>query len=145
MGNKSAASVLDRLHKIFGVKNDNQLGDSLKVKRSTLGNWRARDSVPYTVCVDVADEHDVSLDWLLTGIGSMWRNSEKNSISDEKGEGLLSGNNAQERAVLELFRSLGEADQRVLIDSIQDKQRLTVIENKLEELAVAVAALNRSS
>ncbi|ARU88438.1 hypothetical protein [Pseudomonas sp. M30-35] len=75
----------------------------------------------------------------------MWRNSEKNSISGEKGEGLLSGNTAQEKAVLELFRSLGEADQRVLIDSIQDKQRLTVIENKLEELAVAVAALNRSS
>ncbi|MFG9976554.1 helix-turn-helix domain-containing protein, partial [Pseudomonas aeruginosa] len=39
---------MDRLLSVYGVKNDNQLSELLQIKRSTLGNWRSRDSVPYT-------------------------------------------------------------------------------------------------
>lgn len=137
LGNKSAASVLDRLHRVFDVKNDNQLGDALQVNRSTLGNWRSRDSVPYTLCVDVAAERGVSLDWLLTGDGPMRR--------EDGARGQGKPESASEQALLELWRELDEHAQQEIQRAAQEKKRLSDIETQLKELAAAVAALNRSA
>nr|WP_286946230.1 helix-turn-helix domain-containing protein [Pseudomonas sp. UBA6718] len=138
LGNKSAASVLDRLHQVFGVKNDNQLGEVLQVNRSTLGNWRSRDSVPYTLCVDVAADRGISLDWLLTGAGPMHRGGVGQA---EQG----AAENLREQALLALWRELDEDAQREIQRSAQEKKRLSDIETQLKELAAAVAALNRSA
>lgn len=143
MGNKSAASVLDRMHQVFGVKNDNQLGDALQVNRSTLGNWRARDSVPYTICVDVAGQRGICLDWLLAGEGPMHRDGgAQESAAEDTGH---HGINPREQAILALYRELSEADQREIQHAAQEKKRLSAIEDQLRELAAAVAALNRSA
>ena len=133
MGNKSAASVLDRLHQVFGVKNDNQLGDALQVNRSTLGNWRSRDSVPYTVCVDVALERGVSLDWLLTGEGPM-RRAEVGRAATANAE------SPREQALLALWRELDEDAQREIQLAAEEKKRLKTLEQRLQELEAVVAA-----
>ncbi|SFB30250.1 hypothetical protein [Azotobacter beijerinckii] len=49
----------------------------------------------------------------------------------------------REQAILELFRSLGEDDQREIQDAAAEKKRLTAIEQRLEELAAAVADIKR--
>lgn len=135
MGNKSASDVLDRLHTVFGVKNDNQLGEAIQVNRSTLGNWRSRDSVPYTLCVDVALERGISLDWLLAGEGLMRR-----------GEGLPEqevSENAREQAILALWRGLDEQAQQEIQRAAEEKKRLLTLENRLQELEAVVADIKR--
>ncbi|MDL5600507.1 helix-turn-helix transcriptional regulator [Bacillus subtilis] len=129
---------MDRLHEVFGVKNDNQLGDALQVNRSTLGNWRSRDSVPYTICVDLALERGVSLDWLLTGEGAMYRENIGNAPAE-------SADSPREQAMLALWRELDEDAQRDVQRHAEDKKRLKNLEMQLQELSAAVAALNRSA
>ncbi|MCY1297030.1 Bacteriophage CI repressor helix-turn-helix domain protein [compost metagenome] len=136
MGNKNAASVLDRLQLVFGAKNDTQLGEALQVNRSTLGNWRNRDSVPYTICVDVALERGVSLDWLLTGDGPMKRGEAALPVG-------VSTESPREQALLALWRELGEDDQREIQRVAEEKKRLTSLEQRLAELEAVVADVKR--
>lgn len=62
-----AEKVLHRLATLLNTQNDAHLAKELNVSTSTLWNWKARDTVPYKVCVEVAQRKNVSLDWLLTG------------------------------------------------------------------------------
>jgi hypothetical protein len=71
MSKKSANAVIDRMQDALRLSSDSQLCRELKISRSTLGTWRQRDSVPYALCVNIAEEKNISLDWLLTGVGSM--------------------------------------------------------------------------
>lgn len=73
MGNFSAGAVLDRIAQVIGTKDDTETARICGVPRSTWGNWRTRDSVPYPLCVRLADELGICLDWLLTGSGPMYR------------------------------------------------------------------------
>lgn len=74
---KSASDVLQRLKIALGVESDTDLCNEINricnedVKRSALGNWRSRDTVPYTVCVSLAEKKGFSLNWLLIGEGEM--------------------------------------------------------------------------
>ena len=63
-----------RLKLIYGSKNDSKLSDQLGIKRSTLGNWKSRNTIPYTTCVNVSVDTGVDLLWLLTGQGAMYSN-----------------------------------------------------------------------
>jgi hypothetical protein len=71
MNKKSASEVIDRILTALKFNNDSELCRQLKINRATLGNWRIRDSVPYSLCVNIAEEKNISLDWLLTGEGEM--------------------------------------------------------------------------
>ena len=142
MGNKTAGAVLDRLQVVYGVKNDNQLGDALQINRSTLGNWRSRDSVPYTICVGVAEDRDISLDWLLTGMGSMSRDKAKANLGMEESTARY-GMDPKERAILELFRELDEGGQREIQSAAEEKKRLKALEQRIQELEAVVADIKR--
>lgn len=143
MGNKSAAAVLDRLQQVYGVKNDNQLGEALQVNRSTLGNWRSRNTVPYTICVDVCEKCSVSLDWLLTGEGPMRRDEAAPAVAAEAPP--APGISPREAAMLELFRSLDEDGQREIQGAAAEKKRLSALEQRIEELAAALDAVRKQA
>ena len=136
MDKKSAACVLDRLQIALGVKNDSQLCEVTGTNRPTLGNWRSRNSVPYPLCVQVAEERGLSLDWLLTGEGSMVRGI---SVSNRE----ASPTNPQEAAILALFRSLEESDRREIQSAAEEKKRIRDIEQRLEDLTEALAVAQR--
>lgn len=125
LGKKSAGDVLDRLQIVFGVNSDSQLCTTIGVPRATLGNWRSRDSVPYDLCMHVAETEGLALDWLLRGEGPM-----------KPGDTLPieTGNTPQEDAILTLYRSLGDADRRDIQSAVEEKKRLRDIEQRLEEL-----------
>lgn len=138
MGNKSAASVLDRMHLVYGVKNDNQLGEALQANRSTLGNWRARDSVPYTICVDLAEARGISLDWLLTGEGPMHRGEGGGSAVVSRSE------TPREAALLDNYRELDDSTQVEILSAAILRRRVDALERQLQELQTVVASLIRS-
>ena len=125
LGKKTAGDVLDRLQIVFGVGSDSQLCVSVGVPRATMGNWRSRDSVPYELCVRVAEAEGLSLDWLLRGEGPM-----------KPGEvaPVTNANTPQEDAILSLYRALGDADRRDIQSAVEEKKRLRDIEQRLEEL-----------
>ena len=127
MGNKSAGAVLDRLHLVFGVKNDSQLCDVVGTPRATLGNWRNRDSVPYPLCVSVAESKGIALDWLLTGEGAMCRTATEGSLSPTV-------SSPKEEAILSLFRSLDESGQRDIQSAAEEKKRLKDMAQQLSEI-----------
>lgn len=69
--------ILERMREVFGVHYDNELAKCLDVPKTTLSNWKQRNSTPYPLCVQVAKEKGVSLDWLLTGEGEMLKAASK--------------------------------------------------------------------
>lgn len=73
MRTSEATEVLDRLKQLLAAPNDAALAKALDISPQTLGSWRARASVPYTVCMQLARTDGISLDWLLLGRGAVLR------------------------------------------------------------------------
>ncbi|MGZ5029807.1 MAG: helix-turn-helix domain-containing protein [Methylobacter sp.] len=125
MNKLSANAVLDRLQQAVGVKSDSALSRAINVNRATLGNWRNRDSVPYSICVEFALEHGVSLNWLLAGQGRM--------IFDETGQSL-EGLDADLAKLIELFAVLGADQRQEVLQLISEKKRLNDLEKAVQDL-----------
>lgn len=70
---RTADAILDRMREVLGVANDSELARVLGTTRMNVHKWRRRDTRPYPICLQMADDHGVSLDWLLTGAGEMRR------------------------------------------------------------------------
>ena len=133
MSKVDSAALVDRLQLVFGAKDDTELSRLMGQKRSTVGNWRNRGSIPYTDCVEVAEEKGISLDWLLTGAGPMRR--------DEEGQAApASAESPREQALLALWRELDEDAQREIQLAAEEKKRLKTLEQRLQELEAVVAA-----
>lgn len=127
MNNSSAGSVIDRLKLLYQAKNDTELCSAAGINRQTLSNWKSRDTVPYSLCVSLASEKGVTLDWLLTGDGPMRREEPAENLSPK------------EEAVLALFRALDDDAQREIQQVAAEKKRLRDVEQRLEELSSELA------
>jgi hypothetical protein len=64
-----AAEVIKRLQRAVEARTDQDLADRIDVSKTTVASWRTRDSIPYDICVTVAVAWDVSLHWLILGLG----------------------------------------------------------------------------
>lgn len=131
-----SAALVDRLQLVFGAKDDTELSRLMGQKRSTVGNWRNRGSIPYTDCVAVAEEKGISLDWLLTGVGPMRRGASSDADAEPP-------TNPREQALLALWRELDEDAQREIQLAAEEKKRLKTLEQRLQELEAVVAAGKR--
>jgi len=136
MQKKSLDAVLERLMTVFAVDSDSELARKLDVNRQTLGSWRSRQSIPYALCVNVSEVESVSLDWLLTGEGSMLRGVWVAATRSPAA-------NPQEEAILALFRSLEETDRREIQSAAEEKKRIRDIEQRLKDLTEALADAKR--
>lgn len=65
----TADEVLDRLRARYKLNTDSELAQRFGVAKNTLSNWRQRDSIPFPICVQIAEEEGLSLDWILLGRG----------------------------------------------------------------------------
>ncbi|MCQ8103268.1 helix-turn-helix domain containing protein [Methylomonas sp. SURF-2] len=126
--NTSANNVIDRLALIFEAKNDSDLCKYLGLARTTLSTWRGRDSVPYAICVQIAQEKGISLDWLLAGEGPMYRNQVA-----EVSEGYTL--DQRHTNLLALFDAVTDEQQREILAAAQEKERLNRLEEQLGALA----------
>ena len=59
--------IVDRMKEVVGVSKDVELADALGASRSTPGVWKIRDRIPFAECMEIAEKHGVSLDWLVLG------------------------------------------------------------------------------
>ncbi|MGZ5001421.1 MAG: helix-turn-helix domain-containing protein [Methylomonas sp.] len=125
MNKLSANAVLDRLQQAAGVKSDSALSRALAINRATLGNWRNRDSVPYSICVNFAIEHGISLNWLLAGQCHM--------AVDETGQSL-DAQGSDRAKLIELFEGLGADQRQEALQLISEKKRLNDLEKAVQDL-----------
>ncbi|WP_168772525.1 helix-turn-helix domain-containing protein [Pseudomonas sp. A-1] len=137
----NSSDVVDRLQIIYGVNSDSALSTAMEQKRSTVGNWRNRGTVPYAECVNAAAEKGISLDWLLTGEGPMRRDEAAPAVAADAP--AAPGISPREAAMLELFRSLDEDGQREIQGAAAEKKRLSALEQRIEELAAALEAVRQ--
>lgn len=128
MNKKGIDAVLSRLMAIYNVEKDSDLARKLNVNRQTLASWRVRDSVPYSICITVAEENDVSLDWLLTG---KINNSGIGNAPDTASPDFLT---QKERCWLEVFRELPEEVQKNILHDAEKEKRLFDLEREVLRL-----------
>lgn len=135
MSNKKSIEVLERLKKIIQVKTDVGLSEALGVSPQTLSSWKGRDSIPYSICIDLARERGVSLDWLLAGRGDMFLSLHSDPLSATH---TLA---AHEQKMLVMFRVLEASDQRNIYKLVEDKRHLQELTNRVEELSARLEIL----
>ena len=114
------AAVLTRLKLLTGAQSDADLSRALSISPQTLSSWKVRDSIPYSLCVEIARQHACSLDWLLLG--------DTQQCPPGQGE------TGWELDMLERLRSLSPSDRQAILLLIKDKQRIQQLEQQLSEL-----------
>ncbi|SPO56455.1 CI repressor [Pseudomonas sp. JV551A1] len=114
------AAVLTRLKLLTGTQSDAELSRKLSISPQTLSSWKVRDSIPYSLCVDIARQHACSLDWLLLG------EAEQSPAAQDEAD--------WECDMLERLRTLSPSDRQAILLVIKDKQRIQQLEQKLNAL-----------
>lgn len=75
----SSKEIIERLKIGLELSSDNALADTLGVSKTTLSNWKSRNSLDFPLVFSLC-EH-ISLEWLLTGKGNMLKEEEKEEAS----------------------------------------------------------------
>ncbi|MDI9778809.1 helix-turn-helix domain-containing protein [Pseudomonas sp.] len=114
-------AVLARLKLLTGSDTDVQLARALAVSPQTLSSWKVRDSIPYSLCIDLARQHGCSLDWLLLG--------------ERDDRQALQSLDSWQSEMLDRLRELPHADRQSVLLYIEDKQRIRQLERQLLELS----------
>lgn len=127
---------------IFAVNTDSDLAKKLGVNRQTLASWRKRESVPYSLCINIAEQHNVSLDWLLGGKG------EKLAHAEEESHYSINGSNDTDTPIarkwLEMFAALDEDGQKNILQDIAKEQQQTELRQQLKELKETIEKLKNA-
>lgn len=105
---------------------------------SSLQNWVGGIREPRPEALIALGSHlGISIDWLLTGDGPMLRGGQPIEAKDDP------VTSPQEKAILALYRSLGESDQREIQSAAEEKKRIRDIEQRVEDLTVALAEVKK--
>ena len=126
-------SVLDK--KGLSIKEASEL---VGIPYRTLQNYLLDEREPNAKALSAIRTHlGISVDWLLTGEGSM------TGVSPQQVQAGAAPVNPQEEVILELFRSLGEAGRREIQSAAEEKKRLMDVEQRLKDLTEILADTKR--
>lgn len=65
----SIEDIIHRMKTVLGVTMDKDVADYYDVARSQVSAWKSRGRIPFDECIRLAEQFDVSLDWLVFGRG----------------------------------------------------------------------------
>ncbi|WP_397451580.1 helix-turn-helix domain-containing protein [Pseudomonas sp. NA-150] len=125
-------AVLERLLSIYGLETDSDLARKLDVNRQTLGSWRSRNSIPYSLCIKVCEAESISLNWFFAGEGPM--RSDQQPMAGAGGPALSDW----EASAIGHMRALTDEDRRAVLNVIEEKKRSRELERRVEELSAAL-------
>lgn len=120
------SEVIERLKLALNVTTQADVAKAMGMSTGDLANRKKRNKIPHDRIYEVASSRNVSLDWLLTGKGFM-----KTNIPTEASNDHLS---PRQRAVLDMFESLTEDQQREILRDVEEKKRLAELEARVREL-----------
>ncbi|QXH49752.1 helix-turn-helix domain containing protein [Pseudomonas fakonensis] len=120
MSTHSLTAVLARLKLMTSTQTDAELSRALSISPQTLSSWKVRNSIPYSLCVEMAQQHACSLDWLLLG--------------EPDARSAAEGDDSWEHGILAQLRGLPPGDRQAVCLFIHDKQRIQQLERQLGAL-----------
>jgi len=132
-------SIATRLRDVLDVKglSIKQAAEIVGIPYRTLQNYLLDEREPNAKAMSAIRTHlGISVDWLLTGEGSMFPGVSAEGVSTVTAD-------MQEKAMLELFRSLGDAGKREIQSAAEEKKRLMDVEQRLKDLTEALADTKR--
>ena len=71
--NKDIFQIVERLQKEGKYNTEGDVAEALEMTKTALSNHKTRRSIPYEALSTFCDKSGISLDWLLTGTGSVRR------------------------------------------------------------------------
>lgn len=139
MSTSKSTEIIARLKQITATSSDSALSERLGVSPQTLSSWKGRERMPYSICIDLAEQHGISLDWLLTGFGAVQRASAQSTATH-----TAEAAGPAEQRMLTIFRTLGVGDQQLIEHLAQERLRIRDLERRLDALDGAATASRRS-
>ena len=133
-------SIATRLRSVLDLKglSIKEASELVGIPYRTLQNYLLDEREPNAKALSAIRTHlGISVDWLLTGEGTM-----TGEAPQQEQTGAVTVN-PQEEAILELFRSLGEAGRREIQSAAEEKKRIRDIEQRLKDLTEALADTKR--
>lgn len=103
----SSDDILNRLKTALAIGADKELAEILGINKTTLSNWRARNSIDFPLVFSFC-EH-TNIDWLVTGRG------EPNNIESAKPK-LVVGNGDNDKLldlIVEQAEEIGRLKERI--------------------------------
>ena len=133
-------SIATRLRSVLDLKglSIKEASELVGIPYRTLQNYLLDEREPNAKALSAIRTHlGISVDWLLTGEGTMTGDAPQ---QEQTGTATV---NPQEEAILELFRSLGEAGRREIQSAAEEKKRLMDVEQRLKDLTEILADTKR--
>ncbi|QOF91214.1 helix-turn-helix domain-containing protein [Pseudomonas lundensis] len=133
-------SIAKRLRSVLDLKglSIKEASELVGIPYRTLQNYLLDEREPNAKALSAIRTHlGISVDWLLTGEGTMTGDAPQ---QEQTGAVTV---NPQEEAILELFRSLGEAGKREIQSAAEEKKRLMDVEQRLKDLTEILADTKR--
>lgn len=133
-------SIATRLRSVLDLKglSIKEASELVGIPYRTLQNYLLDEREPNAKALSAIRTHlGISVDWLLTGEGTM-----TGEAPQQEQTGAVTVN-PQEEAILELFRSLGEAGRREIQSAAEEKKRLMDVEQRLKDLTEILADTKR--
>jgi phage repressor protein C with HTH and peptisase S24 domain len=87
-------NILKRLYNALNIKNDAEFCRIYNIKKNTLSTWKSRNKIPYELLIDISQNANININWLLTGKGEMFLSDEpkligiNNSIVGQAGHNI---------------------------------------------------------
>lgn len=139
-GSYEKMSIATRLRSVLDLKglSIKEASELVGIPYRTLQNYLLDEREPNAKALSaIRTRLGISVDWLLTGEGTM-----TGEAPQQQQTGAVTVN-PQEEAILELFRSLGEAGRREIQSAAEEKKRLMDVEQRLKDLTEILADTKR--
>lgn len=84
-------NIINRLKKALQIASDKDLAELLGVPKSTLSNWRSRNTMDYGKLFFICDLNNISLDWVISAKGMLntMGQPDKSLLQDMLNEAIL--------------------------------------------------------
>jgi hypothetical protein len=69
--------IIHKIKKILKVTADKKVAEALGMTSSTFNNRKKRNSIPYPQLIDIANSHNVNLEWLFNDVGPVYKEEPK--------------------------------------------------------------------
>jgi len=57
--------ILDKLYSALNIKNDIEFCRKYGIKKNTLSTWKARNKIPFELLIEISQNENLDLNWLL--------------------------------------------------------------------------------
>lgn len=99
----SSSEILERLKQVLNITTDVELANTLGIKKTTLSNWKTRNTIDYNLVFSICEQ--INIDWLVLGRG-------KSSFTETKTVEEIPNNQLLE-TVINQAEEIGQLKERI--------------------------------